>query len=244
MMPQRELVTVLSHPKKIDSQNPLKLFKCFTPPLWLLILGTLLAYGWLYWHNIERHRTTLSSTPSPGGKWHRLVSAYLDMFALTIGQGSVPLAFQKIQLCSNPLHLYILVIFTFRHLFSSDITAVLLSQEPTIIDHFEQLEAMPHLGVLLQRKSSTQVAFNAKFPRLVRRVVEIGDDEMAATKTMVRLIRENYVMVINGYYGESLVGHYAFLGLHLSSEGHLSSLNNYAIRKTLDARNKARLTKL
>lgn len=242
MMPQRELVTILSHPKVIDSQNPLKLFKCFTLPLWSLILTIYFVHGLLYWRNIEHYFPQSSS--SGGGRLYRFISAYLEMFGLSIGKGSITLSVSHIDLVSNPMYLYIMVIFLFRHLFSSDITAVLLSQENTVIDHFEQLKTMSNIRLLLQAKSSTQVAFNTKFPELVGRVVEIRDEEMASAKTIARLIGENYVLVINGYYGESLQSQYSFLGLHLSAEGYLSSLNNYAIRKTLDTSNKEKLAKL
>lgn len=87
------MVTILSYPKEEISTSPIKLFKCFSLQIWLLIAVFFLVYGWL--RHVHLTTTTAAAagsepdavTRTSEGWLYDLLLSYTDIYSILVGQG-------------------------------------------------------------------------------------------------------------------------------------------------------------
>lgn len=80
VVPQKELLSILSFTKHVYHGNPLKIFNSFSPLIWLLISITLLLYGTLNFLEIRKLYRQSSMLLV-------ICTAYDSILALLLGQG-------------------------------------------------------------------------------------------------------------------------------------------------------------
>lgn len=259
MMPQKDLMTILSFPKLVaNTQSPLKLLEFFSPLVWLSIAAMFVAFGFIHYLNSNRFSRRPWNT-------YDVLLTFMDMFALLIGQGTVALHGRTRNVLRNPLYLFIFVVFLFRQLFSSDITAILLSMRHITIDSFDQLQSMSsRTQIICEDKSSSHAYFMnvggipclgvylnvffvvalQKFPKLRKQIVTEYYNDVESVEVIQRLISTQAVLITSRSRAEIINDYYYRFKFHISQEGFYLSMGNFGIRKTLEQRLKLKLTRL
>ena len=241
------IVTIISYPKYYFNNNLYHIFTIFSVKIWIAIFPLFLFCGVINFvnnNNISTTRKQQKCIKTTRNVWLNIVDNYLDMFALLIGQATVPLRVQPKSVFHNPLVVFIFASFLLRQHFSSDITALILSQKQLKFDQFQQLEEQPRVQIMIEEASNTYYYFQEHFPNLQNRVMQITHDEISSTATLRRLIHQNYVLVTSGVFSDRLRWQLSGIAFHNSEEAFILSLSNYAIRKSLENTSKAKLSKL
>lgn len=230
------MLTMFSYPRAQISESPWNIFSSFSSHIWILIAFFFVVYGILNWVN-DKH--------SLNSRLLALSSSYSDMFALMLGQGTVPMSGDARSVHRNPLIVWILGAFVLRQLWSSEIMALLVSRGQMKFDSFSQIaKAGKSLKILIEYQSSSYYIFKEKFPALVPQLELISYDEVSSIATLQKVIHSNSILVCSREYAELVRDHYLTIGFHISREGYISSIGNYAIRRNLDTIKKNKLKKL
>lgn len=229
LMPEYDLLTILSFPKYLSTSGMWNIFAVFSSTIWLLILLHFLFYG--LFNGIANMKYT-------GNSISKFVNAFIDVFGMLVGQGDAFLSSNF-----NPLIVWVLMAFVLRQCFSSDITALLLSKREVKIDYFTQLEQYD-FELIIEEKSNSLHYFGLLFPQYSHRVVTLPHDALGSEELMSELVANNYVLITDGLNAEMIQHFYSTMKFHISREKFVSSLGSYAIRKSLNKQLKQRLSHL
>ena len=83
-----------------------------------------------------------------------------------------------------------------------------------------------------------------KFPHLIGRTVNTTIEHSNSLQILRKIIHQKYVFIISSKAAENIFYSYKNVAFHISNEGYISSLVNFAIRKSLNQNNKKRLSRL
>lgn len=86
--------------------------------------------------------------------------------------------------------------------------------------------------------------FLKKYPAFTSQLELITYDDVGSIATLQTILHSNAILVCSREYAELVRNHYFTVPFHISREGYISSNGNYAIRKSLDAKKKNRLSRL
>ena len=143
-MQNKDLLSILSYPKKAYNQNPSIIFVSFSGPIWTLIGASFLAFSIL--HYFDNARNSAKSQTRSNRKFklnfNKFISSCIMVYSLLLAPGTVSWRSRKPYRRSNlkdPLFLWIFSAFILRLLFSKDITALMLAKTELKIEHFDQL---------------------------------------------------------------------------------------------------------
>lgn len=164
---------------------------------------------------------------------------------LTIS-GSVHLFSRSPSLFRALFFLFIFFSFLLRALFANFITAFLLSQTNFRLDYFRQLSGSTshRPTILLVRHSTSHFFFTANFPKLKEQIVLINYEENSSIETLRKVITGKYVLITPREFGEMIQSYYSMFHFHVSKEGAVSTLGNFAMRYGLREDISRKLAKL
>ncbi|KAH7638133.1 hypothetical protein HUG17_9238 [Dermatophagoides farinae] len=236
LMPNKELISIFSFtklPRFYD--NPFRIFECFTLFIWILIALSLLITGAISSVIIMKNDRRL---------WFiKIIASNIDSFSLLIGQSQRQL--MSTSLMSTSLLFWLIGSFILRQLFSNDFTAILLSKQYKKIDHFDDLFQLPSTyRIMLEPNSSTKYFFSKSFPMLMDRVEYYSHIDIISIHMLDNLIVDDYVLIINTERALSLKEYYPSTHFHVSNDVMIPTLSTYAIRSTLDNKNREPLLRL
>lgn len=131
-------------------QQRLQLDGLSSPLLTLFSALSFLAVGALHWFDLKRINW----------RAEHLAANYVDLFGLMLGQGLYPLDRPPQSCLRNPLLLYAITSTILRQLFSSQLTAHLLSTRQLTLDYFSQLDdEAKGVPLLIENGTSTYSLF-------------------------------------------------------------------------------------
>ena len=137
MQPFKELLTIFYYPKIYVDNNPWKMFNFLSIRLWLLIFCSYIAFALI-------------------NRANRKSFGLFHLFANLMGQQTVQTSLVWRKFEWNPIIIWSFATFIIRELYSSDITAAILSANQFHFDTFEKLHhAGSDLQILIENQSST-----------------------------------------------------------------------------------------
>ena len=229
-MPEKDLLTIFSFPKYMNSRDVWNIFSVFSAFIWLLILASYVFYGLLHvLMNFSKNSLEAASR-------------FIDVFGVLVGQGDAILL-NRNHLGVNPLIVFVLMSFILRQFFGQDITALLLTRTKIIIDYFSQLETYD-FTILIEDQSNYLHYFQQLFPKLMPKLKLIEHDEVNSESTMFDLVHQPFVLVTDGTTAEMMRNFYSAHKFHISEQGFVSSFGNFAIRKSLNNEMKRKLSQM
>lgn len=144
------------------------------------------------------------------------------------------------------LLLFIFFSFLLRALFANFITAFLLSQTNFRLDYFRQLSSasFSRPTILIVRHSTSHFFFTANFPKMKKQIELINYEENSSIETLRKVITGKYVLITPKEFGEMIQSYYSVFHFHVSKEGAVSTLGNFAMRYGLREDIARKLSKL
>lgn len=160
--------------------------------------------------------------------------------------GSVHLFSRRPSPFRTLLLLFILFSFLLRALFANFITAFLLSQTNFRLDYFRQLSSasFSRPTILVVRHSTSHFFFSAKFPKMKGQIELINYEESSSIETLRKVIKGKYVLITPREFAEMIQSYYSVFHFHVSKEGAVSTLGNFAMRYGLKEDTSRKLAKL
>ncbi|KAJ6223216.1 hypothetical protein RDWZM_001761 [Blomia tropicalis] len=226
MQPFKELLTIFYYPKIYVDNNPWKMFNFLSIRLWLLIFCSYIAFALI-------------------NRANRKSFGLFHLFANLMGQQTVQTSLVWRKFEWNPIIIWLFATFIIRELYSSDITAAILSANQFHFDTFEKLHhAGSDLQILIENQSSTFHYMNLRFPSLVSMQTLVKFEDLGTVRLLNQIIETKSVLICSREHSEKFKSYYSTVKFAISREGFDYTFGSYAVRKTLNIRYRNLLNRL